>query len=344
VKYIEEYGFPAGLLLPKGKVGGMPFTFFVIVHKNDGKQRLGFPFDRKIDVLDFFVPNMFFKDVIISQIVNYDLFADSPLNNFYYNDVIPMNSIRVPLNVDYYTDNKLDYVYLHTSDVYNIWYKMYKNFGTKHGKTINVKYDLEDGQMKKTFDVKTYGYDTMKHTNKYNKFNTKKYDDKIDFPYMNLMTKKYDTKKYDTKMHDTKKYDTKMYDTKHFDTKYDDEIAYKKDKYLNRFGGDYKKDKYMNRFGGDMTKDTKYYNRFGDDTMDYDKKYNRFGDDTYGHKYNRFEDDTYSYGKKYNRFDDDVLDTKYDTVYTPKYVKDVKDRSYTGRFPVIERIFGTIRY
>uniref|UniRef100_A0A336KX33 CSON001608 protein n=1 Tax=Culicoides sonorensis TaxID=179676 RepID=A0A336KX33_CULSO len=57
-EYLSQYGFPMNLLLPKGKVGGMPFTFYVMIHKNDFKQQLGFPLDRKIDYYNFFVPNI----------------------------------------------------------------------------------------------------------------------------------------------------------------------------------------------------------------------------------------------------------------------------------------------
>lgn len=124
--YIPQYGFPMNMLLPKGKAGGMPFTFYVIVHKNDFKQQLGFPFDRKINYLDFFVPNMYFKDVVITQFVDMDIHSDMPLNNFWYNKVIPMHSIRVPLNTDYYTNGRLDDVFVHTSDIYhNVWYMKY---------------------------------------------------------------------------------------------------------------------------------------------------------------------------------------------------------------------------
>jgi hypothetical protein len=124
-QYLVEYGFPARLMLPKGTPGGLPFTFYVIVHKNDDKQALGFPFDRKIDVLDFFVPNMYFKDVIIFQKVDYNVFAPSPLNSIYYNDMIPMPSIRVPLNVEYYKDDQLDQYFWHHNDVYRVWYQKY---------------------------------------------------------------------------------------------------------------------------------------------------------------------------------------------------------------------------
>lgn len=125
-EYLTQYGFPMNLLLPKGKVGGMGFTFYAIVHKNDFKQQLGFPLDRKINYLDFFVPNMYWKDVIITQYADRDIHSDMPLNNFWYNKVIPMHSIRVPMNVDYYEKGKLNDVFVHTSDIYhNVWYMKY---------------------------------------------------------------------------------------------------------------------------------------------------------------------------------------------------------------------------
>lgn len=125
-EYLSQYGFPMNLLLPKGKTGGMPFTFYVVVHKTDYKQQLGFPFDRKINYLDFFVPNMYFKDVIIHQYTDMDIHSDIPLNNVYYNKVIPMHSIRVPMNVDYYVNGHLEEPFVHTSDIYhNVWYMKY---------------------------------------------------------------------------------------------------------------------------------------------------------------------------------------------------------------------------
>lgn len=136
--YIPQYGFPMNMLLPKGKAGGMPFTFYVIVHKNDFKQQLGFPFDRKINYLDFFVPNMYFKDVVITQFVDMDIHSDMPLNNFWYNKVIPMHSIRVPLNTDYYTNGRLDDVFVHTSDIYhNVWYMKYLRMMGKGTPTVH---------------------------------------------------------------------------------------------------------------------------------------------------------------------------------------------------------------
>ncbi|XP_063829458.1 basic juvenile hormone-suppressible protein 2-like [Ostrinia nubilalis] len=85
-------GFPTRLLLPRGKVGGMKMMLYVIVtplklvdnvdlnildtNRKDfmidfrstvllDKRPLGFPFDRRIDVVKFFTPNMKFVDVMI---------------------------------------------------------------------------------------------------------------------------------------------------------------------------------------------------------------------------------------------------------------------------------------
>lgn len=94
VKDLRNYhtGFPTRLLLPRGKVGGMKMMFYVIVtplklvdnvdltildtNRKDffidfrstvllDKRPLGFPFDRRIDVVKFFTPNMKFVDVMI---------------------------------------------------------------------------------------------------------------------------------------------------------------------------------------------------------------------------------------------------------------------------------------
>lgn len=85
-------GFPDRLLLPKGKVGGMPFQFYFMITPYDvstikveqfstfdhrvscgigsGSRYIDnlpfyYPFDREIDYTTFFTPNMFFKDVMI---------------------------------------------------------------------------------------------------------------------------------------------------------------------------------------------------------------------------------------------------------------------------------------
>ncbi|KAL0275530.1 UNVERIFIED_CONTAM: hypothetical protein PYX00_003354 [Menopon gallinae] len=81
-------GFPAHLVLPKGKRGGQTFTFFVavtpyVVDETTPVEAtvvgcgnvyglttfdtypLGYPFDRVIDQTHFFVPNFYQKDVVI---------------------------------------------------------------------------------------------------------------------------------------------------------------------------------------------------------------------------------------------------------------------------------------
>ncbi|KAL0821710.1 hypothetical protein ABMA28_005136 [Loxostege sticticalis] len=94
IKDLRNYhtGFPTRLLLPKGKVGGMKMMLYVIVtplklvdnvdlnildtNRKDfmvdfrstvllDKRPLGFPFDRRIDVVKFFTPNMKFVDVML---------------------------------------------------------------------------------------------------------------------------------------------------------------------------------------------------------------------------------------------------------------------------------------
>lgn len=80
------YGFPNRYLLPKGLKGGMPYQFYVIVspykpyehHTKDwyypvatgyyhyfDTYPLGYPFDRWIDEYYFYVPNSYFKEVLI---------------------------------------------------------------------------------------------------------------------------------------------------------------------------------------------------------------------------------------------------------------------------------------
>jgi Hemocyanin, ig-like domain/Hemocyanin, copper containing domain len=76
-------GFPARLMLPKGKKGGMPFQFYYIVSPynapatkpHEGMYEggygyvdslpYGFPFDREIDENNWFTPNMIYYDVNI---------------------------------------------------------------------------------------------------------------------------------------------------------------------------------------------------------------------------------------------------------------------------------------
>lgn len=91
-KDVHYCGYPEHLLLPKGKKGGQAFTFHVIVtpyHKQEdadfqpynykafsycgtGINRkfpddkpMGYPFDRHINLNDFYTPNQYFKDVVI---------------------------------------------------------------------------------------------------------------------------------------------------------------------------------------------------------------------------------------------------------------------------------------
>jgi Hemocyanin, ig-like domain. len=89
----ERYcGYPERLLIPRGKKGGMAFTFYVILtpyvmqgehdfeaynyksfsycgvgfnNKYPDDKPLGFPFDRPIYSDDFYTPNSYFKDVIV---------------------------------------------------------------------------------------------------------------------------------------------------------------------------------------------------------------------------------------------------------------------------------------
>jgi hypothetical protein len=83
-------GFPARLMLPKGKKGGYPYQLFFMVSEFHAPTTpqftgydqvvscgvgsgarfidalpLGYPFDREIDEKDFYTPNMHFEDVII---------------------------------------------------------------------------------------------------------------------------------------------------------------------------------------------------------------------------------------------------------------------------------------
>ncbi|CAL7941866.1 unnamed protein product [Xylocopa violacea] len=79
---VHPYGFPMRLQLPKGKKGGMPYQLFVMLSPFDevnaykwnspvrgtfivDNHPMGFPLDRPIDPLHFFVPNMHFKDVTV---------------------------------------------------------------------------------------------------------------------------------------------------------------------------------------------------------------------------------------------------------------------------------------
>ncbi|KAJ8712286.1 hypothetical protein PYW07_005128 [Mythimna separata] len=130
VKDLRNYhtGFPTRLLLPKGWVGGMDMMIYVIVtplklvdnvdinildvNRKDlmvdfrstvllDKLPLGFPFDRRIDIGNFFTPNMKFVDVKIFHkkltcdmktrwnrwvLKNYNLVDRTPIDSTYFVD------------------------------------------------------------------------------------------------------------------------------------------------------------------------------------------------------------------------------------------------------------------
>jgi len=74
-----QYSFPCRFMLPKGDFTGKTYQFYVMVtpyHKHeetcfnkyvvDAEYSLGYPFDRPVEIdYDFYVPNAFFKDVVI---------------------------------------------------------------------------------------------------------------------------------------------------------------------------------------------------------------------------------------------------------------------------------------
>jgi hypothetical protein len=68
-----RFGFPARLMLPKGKKGGMQYRFFFMVTQHtpstDGyyvdNLPLGYPFDRIIDETYWYTPNMYYYDANI---------------------------------------------------------------------------------------------------------------------------------------------------------------------------------------------------------------------------------------------------------------------------------------
>jgi hypothetical protein len=96
-------GFPDRLLLPKGKFGGMPFTFYFIITpytmtkpafdfkfscgigsgmKYFDNFAMGYPFDRPIDMLYFMTPNMYFKDVMIYHMDDMELNSTHDMKYF----------------------------------------------------------------------------------------------------------------------------------------------------------------------------------------------------------------------------------------------------------------------
>jgi hypothetical protein len=107
-------GFPDRLLLPKGKMGGMPFTFYFIVTPYTMTEKfdmdytkmtcgvgsgmkyfdnfaMGYPFDRPIDFLYFMTPNMYFKDVMI-----YHMDMDMDMNATHDMKYYPSSEMKYP--------------------------------------------------------------------------------------------------------------------------------------------------------------------------------------------------------------------------------------------------------
>ncbi|XP_026725367.1 basic juvenile hormone-suppressible protein 2-like [Trichoplusia ni] len=143
IKDLRNYhtGFPTRLLLPKGFVGGMDMLLYVIVtplrlvdnvdlrildtDRKDlirdfrstvllDKMPLGFPFDRRIDVGEFFTPNMKFVDVKIFHkkmtcdmktrwnrwvLKNYDMVDRTPIESDTYFVDTDLN-VKVDRNVN----------------------------------------------------------------------------------------------------------------------------------------------------------------------------------------------------------------------------------------------------
>ncbi|XP_067612753.1 larval serum protein 1 beta chain-like [Eurosta solidaginis] len=104
-------GFPDRLLLPKGWAGGMPVQFVFYISEYDSSvdqysnydptyysgigsgtryvdnKPFGYPFDRHIDATEFFVPNIYFKDVSIYHHDTFDKYYGeySKYGHFDYN-------------------------------------------------------------------------------------------------------------------------------------------------------------------------------------------------------------------------------------------------------------------
>lgn len=106
--------FPDRLIIPKGWAKGMPMQFFFFVYpytasyestedysytcsgeyfiNNIDEMAFGFPLDREINEYEFFVPNMYFKDVKIYHKDNFDKYYGNKYDkfgafdyNYYYN-------------------------------------------------------------------------------------------------------------------------------------------------------------------------------------------------------------------------------------------------------------------
>ncbi|XP_075149870.1 arylphorin subunit C223-like [Haematobia irritans] len=101
-----QCNFPDRLLIPRGWPNGMPMQFFFFVYpqtesssstSSDPKNSIcsivsgiyrfdnhpyGYPLDRKINEFEFFVPNMYFKDVKIYHLDTFDKYHDYEYENF----------------------------------------------------------------------------------------------------------------------------------------------------------------------------------------------------------------------------------------------------------------------
>ncbi|XP_013104414.2 arylphorin subunit C223 [Stomoxys calcitrans] len=104
--YQPHCGFPDRLLLPRGWSQGMPMQFFFMVYPytasyapyssheyayvcgiSSGVRHLddvpyGYPLDREINELEFFVPNLYFKDVKIYHEDNFEKYYDHKYEKF----------------------------------------------------------------------------------------------------------------------------------------------------------------------------------------------------------------------------------------------------------------------
>lgn len=95
--------FPNRLMLPRGWAQGMPMQLFFMVTLDDDdheqfdytfscglgsgrrwfdKKSLAYPFDREIDEHDFYVPNMYFKDVMIYHQDNLKFYRQHNYTNY----------------------------------------------------------------------------------------------------------------------------------------------------------------------------------------------------------------------------------------------------------------------
>ncbi|XP_073843988.1 arylphorin subunit A4-like [Musca autumnalis] len=99
--YVKPHcGFPDRLLLPRGSEKGMPMQLLFFVYPYTGNNGpsfdnnyscgighidnmpFGYPLDRQIDEYNFFVPNIYFKDVKIIHEDIYEKYYKFPYNNF----------------------------------------------------------------------------------------------------------------------------------------------------------------------------------------------------------------------------------------------------------------------